>query len=142
MIAPANGHGHIAISGTTFDQFSNCGSIIRDTIQEPTMSEYYTDSEDATNRQRMSQIYFEHDSYSFITPSTACIDTTCASILIDGCYFSNFNHLKPDMTEMNTVSTDSEAMRHYGLILDLKNFYGTVKIKDSTFDQISMKFEN
>lgn len=25
------GHGHVSITNTTFDKFSNCGSIIRDT---------------------------------------------------------------------------------------------------------------
>ena len=40
FIGLTNGHEKISISGTTFNKFSNCDSIIRDTVEYPTGLNY------------------------------------------------------------------------------------------------------
>ena len=43
-----NGHGHVEISGSKFDKFSNCGSIIRDTREFPKLDYEFADSMDTS----------------------------------------------------------------------------------------------
>ena len=44
-----NGHGHTSITGSKFTRFSNCGSIIRDTRDHPSLDYSNEDYEDSEN---------------------------------------------------------------------------------------------
>ena len=141
LISPVKGHGHINVVDSIFEGFSNCGSIIRDTREFPIVPGFYKDNQVSSLIKRGAEITIDNYEKCFISPSSQCVSTSCASISVTNCSFSKFNHLKGDQEEVYNVSPSSN-MRHYGIIFDLKNYYGTVTIKDNTFDSISMKFEN
>ena len=105
------------------------------------MSGVYDNNQPNYLLERSAEIFIDNYNKNFITPSNECESTSCASISVTNSSFSKFNHLKSEQTEMYYVYSLGN-MRHYGIIFDLKRYYGTVSIKNNTFDSISMKFQN
>lgn len=75
----------------------------------------------------------------YIVPSTACTDTTCASITIAGCTFEDFNFLKASI-EILPLVTYVNPMKYQGLLLTLSDFYGKIIIRANTFTSLQFKF--
>ena len=138
-----NGHGFVDISDTTFDKFSNCGSIIRDSRFTPSLDYDNEDLEDYNNilmSYRSSMYSYEiNQNRHLITTSTACEDKDCSKIEISGSTFSNFNYLK-DSGNTAVFVGQSNPMRQQGLIFNLDSFYGKVHFYDNTIDSLKFKY--
>ena len=138
-----SGHGKVSISGTTFDKFSNCGSIIRDTFEYPNSLNYVkaglATSTAATYRDSMFTSNLYQSNYS-IKPSRACFKDYWASITIDSSIFQNFNYLKKSGLTYHKVDEYSE-MKYQGIILNLSNFYGTVSFSNNKMQYMKFAFE-
>ena len=128
-----NGHGKVSISGTTFDKFSNWGSIIRDTFEYPKSLNYVqaglATSTAATYRDSMFTSNLYQSKYS-VKPSSACEDSSWASIKIEFSIFQNFNYMKNSGHTYHKVDVNSQ-MKYQGIILNLSNFYGTVAFSNN-----------
>jgi hypothetical protein len=143
LIGINNGNGHVIVTGTTFDKFSNCGSVIRDTRELPDLPYGDTD-QDADDivfmRQSQKSMNVLKNKYFGTTMST-CTSTTCSSISISTSTFSNFNYLKSTIS-YNPQVISSSNMAHQGIILDLINFYGDVSLAYNTFTDMKFKYDN
>ena len=140
LIGLINGHGKVLITGSTFDSFSNWGSIIRDTQEMPLLD--YTISKGfvtLTYRDSMNSINILQNKY-YVKP-TACISTSCASIQIDTSTFTNFNIMKSVGKTYHKVSSTSKMM-FQGIILNLSNFYGNIVFQSNTFTNLKFKYKN
>ena len=140
LIGLINGHGKVIITGSTFDSFSNWGSIIRDTQELPSLD--YTKSqgiETTSYRQSMNSINILKNKY-YVKPTT-CTSTSCASIQIDTSTFTNFNLMKSGSKTYHQVSSTSKMM-FQGIILNLSNFYGNIVVKGNTFTGLKFKYNN
>ena len=144
FIGLENGNGKIEISGTTFDKFSNCGSIIRDTAEYPNNLDYtysgLNSSTSATYRDSMFTSNFIQNKYN-LTPSRPCQDSNWAFINISSSTFQNFNYMKTGDHSFHKVNLDSN-MRFQGIILSLSNFYGTLSISGNRFVNLKFAFNN
>ena len=129
FIGLTNRHGKISISGTTFDKFSNCGSIIRDTIEYPTGLNYVNSGIQAstatTYRDSMFVSSFIQNRY-FVKSSVTWLSDSWASIKIESSTFQNFNYFKVGGNIYHKISANSN-MKYQGFIINLNNFYGTVE---------------
>ena len=140
LIGLINGHGKVQITGSTFDSFSNWGSIIRDTRELPLLD--YTKSQGITTlsyRDSMNSINILQNKY-YAKP-TVCVSTLCASIKIDTSTFTNFSFMKSGGKTYHQVSSTSKMM-FQGIILNLRNFYGDIVVKNSTFTGLKFKYNN
>ena len=143
LVGLANGHGHVSITNSIFDKFSTCGSIIRDTreIDDSAVFDYHTN---INKRLKTRGVRITAEIYKnkfLIVPNDACQTTNCSSITIKSSTFKNFNYLKPNQTNIVFLPQSSE-MRYQGIILNLKNFYGDILIKNNTFDSLQFKFQD
>ena len=143
FIGLTKGHGKIIITGTTFDKFSNWGSIIRDTREFPTL-DYTQSSLDSnakiTYRDSIFGINQSQNKY-FIEPSTPWTSGSWSSISISSSTFSNFNYLKSGGKTYHQISSSS-TMLYQGIILCLANFYGTIAMNGNIFTGVTFKYDN
>ena len=140
LIGLINGHGKVLITESEFDNFSNWGSIIRDTQELPSLD--YTKSQGiktTSYRQSMNSINILQNKY-YVKP-TACTSTSCASIQIGTSKFTNFNFYKSKGMTYHQVSSISKMM-YQGIILNLSNFYGNIVVKGNTFTGLKFKYNN
>ena len=131
------------ITGTTFDKFSNWGSIIRDTREFPTLdylSAATSSGAALTYRDSMFTMNQLQTKY-FVGPSSSCTSTTCSSISLSLSTFTNFNYLKSGGHTYHKVNSISK-MGTQGIIIDLSNFYGNVAINDNSFTELKFKYDN
>ena len=144
FIGLVNGHGKISVSGTTFNKFSNCGSIIRDTVEYPTGLNYISTGLQSsilnTYRDSMFTSNLYQNKYS-IKPSTAWQNSTWASIKIDSSTFQNFNYMKTGGHTYHKVDAKS-SMKYQGLILNLSNFYGIVTFSNNQVLNLKFVYNN
>lgn len=139
LIGLNDGNGHIVITNSTFEKFSNWGSIIRDTRELPTLAYGSTSySRDIRFFFRASTIPIKmlKSKYLGVAKST-WVSSVCSSITISGSTFSDFNYLKNEIT-YNPNILQTSSMTHQGVILDLINFYGPVTLTSNT---LSVKFK-
>ena len=141
FIGLANGHGHVIVSGSTFTRFSNCGSIIRDTREYPALNYNEITLGKTANEYRESMLTSNilQEKY-FVEPSTAWIDSSCTSIKIESCTFSEFNSMKPEITFIPRTGSTSKMVQQ-GKILSLENYHGHVVLKANTFERIIFKWQ-
>ena len=140
LIGLTNDYGKVSISGTTFDKFSNWGSIIRDTAVYPSGLNYISAGLKASTANTYRDSMFTSNLYQtkyFVTPSNYCQDNTWASIEIESSTFQNFNYLKTGGHTYHKVDVNSN-MKYQGLILNLNSFYGTIAFYNNQV--INMKF--
>ena len=140
FIGLINGHGKISITGSTFDRFSNWGSIIRDTRELPNLD--YTKTTTAMTvsyRDSMNSINVLQNKY-YVMP-TSWANPSWASILIQTSTFTNFNYMKSGGKTYHKVSSTSK-MINQGIILNLNNFYGNIVLKSNTFSGLTFKYNN
>ena len=138
-----NGNGHVVITGSKFDKFSNCGSIIRDTRQYPVL-DYSSNSLGST-----TSVSYRSSAFSMsisknkriLVTSTACTTATWASIKISTSTFSNFNYMKSSANAYHKVASSS-TMVYQGIIVNLANFYGSVTLNNNTFSSLQFKYSN
>ena len=143
FIGLTKGHGKVIVTGTTFDKFSNWGSIIRDTREFPTL-DYTQSSLDSnakiTYRDSIFGINQSQNKY-FIEPSTSWTSASWSSISISSSTFSNFNYLKSGGHTYHKVSKTSE-MIFQGIILNLINFCGNVAVYNNSFSELKFKYDD
>ena len=143
FIGLTKNHGKVIITGTTFDKFSNWGSIIRDTREYPTLdylSAATSSGAALTYRDSMFTMNQLQTKY-FVEPSLSCTNTTCSSISISSSTFTNFNYLKSGGHTYHKVNSISK-MGTQGIIIDLSSFYGNVAINDNSFTELKFKYDN
>ena len=141
FIGLINGHGKISITGSTFDRFSNWGSIIRDTRELPNLdyTKPTTASMIVSYRDSMNSINVLQNKY-YVMP-TSWANPSWASILIQTSTFTNFNYMKSGGKTYHKVSSTSKMMNQ-GIILNLNNFYGNIVLKSNTFSGLKFKYKN
>ena len=135
-------HGKVIVTGSTFDKFSNWGSIIRDTREYPTLDYLSTTSTQSklTYRDSMFAINLIKVKY-FVEPTTSWISSSWSSISISLSTFTNFNYLKVGGHTYHIVSSTSK-MAFQGIILNLIYFYGNVAINKNSFSGLKFKYNN
>lgn len=144
LIGFANGHGDVVINNTTFDRFSNWGSIIRDTQELPVLD--YTGSSSTnsqvliTNRDSIFSINQIQNKY-LIQPSYPWMNSTWASIRISNWIFTNFNYMKSGGWTFHKVSKNSK-MKYQGVVLNLNQFYGDIALWGNQFIGLTFKYNN
>ena len=140
-----NGYnGHIVITGTTFDKFSNWGSIIRDSWQKPVLD--YGNTNYAIEQRmfmRASEISLKLLSDKFFgTPKSYCSSATCSSISISTSTFSNFNYMKTSTSVNPQILGASNSMNHQGSVIDLEKYFGPVTLHQNTFTEMKFKYSS
>ena len=144
FIGLANGHGNIFITNSTFDKFSNWGSIVRDTQEFPSLDYIGSSAANSqvllTNRDSYFSIYQMQNKYP-IQPSYSCTNSSWASLQISNWTFTNFNFMKTSGKTYHKVSQDSK-MKYQGIILNLSNFYGNIVLSGNRFLSLTFKYEN
>ena len=140
LIGLIEGHGHVSITNSTFEQFSNWGSIIRDTRDYPRVDDLDGFIQFTSLRYSRAAIEILSDLY-YIKPSSACTNSTCASITISNSTFQNFNYLKSNMKTGYLIKYNN-PMKYQGLILTLSNFYGNIKINSNIFQNLRFPFSD
>lgn len=143
LIGLNNGHGHIVISDSTFDKFSNCGSIIRDTREYPELN-----YGNISNSNRIKVSYRSSQYSSDVTENkiihtqpTACSDALWASIDISTSTFTNFNYMKGDADGLHSILSTSN-MLHQGIILNLEQFYGNIAVYNNEFTGLKFTYKS
>ena len=141
LISPIKSHGHIVINGSTFTKFSNCGSIIGDSVNYPSLG-YLEVAFEYENTYRSSMFTANLLKNKLqIEPSSVCKSATWGSINIQSSTFTNFNYMKSEISVVKYVQTETN-MLYQGLILSLVDYMGSVLIKDNTFNDLKFKFAN
>ena len=130
LIGLTKDYGKVVVTGSTFDKFSNWGSIIRDTRESPSLN-YISSSTSSqaaiTYRDSMFALNQLLNKY-FIEPSSSCYDQSWSSISISASTFTNFNYLKSGGHTYHKVAM-SPNMGLQGIILNLVKFFGIYIIK-------------
>jgi hypothetical protein len=145
FIGLANGHGNVVIKSSTFDKFSNWGSIIRDSREYAKI-----DLSTVIDFQYIYSSYFKSSKYSSyilenlyrVVPENPWEDSTWASIIIDSSTFSNFNYLKIESDASYFALGQNNEMRYRGVILNIKSFFGPIILSGNTFTRISFKYSS
>ena len=144
LIGLTKDYGNVVITGSTFNGFSNWGSIIRDTREYPSLD--YTNYLIITSglitsyRDSMFSINQVQNKF-FVEPSSYWTSSSWSSISISSCTFTNFNYLKTGGSTYHLMSSTSN-MLYQGIILNLVNFYGTVALNKNTFSEVTFKYNN
>ena len=138
-----NGHGHVVVTGSKFDKFSNCGSIIRDTRNYPILdySDPYLDSVTSASYRSSSFSTYLSQNKRLHQPIEACTTTTWSSIKISRSTFMNFNYMKNAEKAYHKLER-SNKMVYQGIILNLVNFYGPVVVNNNTFSSLQFKYKS
>ena len=143
LIGLTKDYGNVVVTGSTFDKFSNWGSIIRDTREYPSL-DYISSSTSSqaaiTYRDSMFTINQLKNKY-FVEPSTYCTSQSWSSISISSSTFTNFNYLKSGGHTYHKVSSSSN-MGFQGIIMNLINFYGNVAVYNNSFLSLQFKYNN
>ena len=140
LIGLNNGHGKVVISDTEFDKFSNCGSIIRDTQQLPSLDYVNKNDKNIIATYRGSKLSIDQiNAKIFKITNTAWSGTTCADIKISSSTFTNFNYLKTATKAYHKVEASSK-MVYQGLILNLVDFQGNIYLNGNTFTSVQFKY--
>lgn len=85
------------------------------------------------------QLLFKEYTRYFATPTAGYSCNPCFSITIDNTDFKNFNSLKPAISTPVAVDP-AKGMLYTGHILDLDNFQGPIKVTNSRFQNIGIKY--
>ena len=140
LIKLNNGHGKITIISSTFDKFSNCGSIIRDTIEYPKNINYiYAGSQSSKSITYRDSIFTSNlfqNKYN-VNPSNPWLSNSWAMISISSSTFQNFNYMKTGGQTYHKVDINSK-MKYQGLIINLNDFFGPVAFYSNHI--INMRF--
>ena len=144
LIGLTKDYGNVVITGSTFNGFSNWGSIIRDTREYPSLdyTNYLiiTSGQITSYRDSMFSINQVQNKF-FVEPSSYWTSSSWSSISISSCTFTNFNYLKTGGSTYHLMSSTSN-MLYQGIILNLVNFYGTVALNGNTFSEVTFKYNN
>lgn len=141
LIGLANGHGHTVITNSNFDKFSNWASIIGNNRE--LVDDLIRASSGDASLQTFRSSYLSASALKtyYVEPAFPCTDTLCASIEIVGWSFSNFNYLKSLTTQIH-VTPIVKQMRYQGMILNLKDFGGSVVVKNNNFNELQFQYNN
>ena len=139
LIGIEQGYGKVEITDCSFTKFSNCASIIRDTKDYPETSLLVKSSETVSDTllraARASILLQQADDVPI-----PCTSSDCASIMISGCTFTDFNYLKTALPDYQNLYMSDSVMKYQGIILSLSSFYGEISVSDSSFTGITFKY--
>ena len=141
LVEIEQGYCKAEITNCNFDKFSNCASIIRDTKEYPD-----TDNSggvlDGLNSAVVRAIMEANILQQSDDVTVLCSSSDCASIMISGCTFINFNYLKSTFLHFQYLIDKTSVMKYQGLILSMSSFPGEILINRNTFENLRFKYSS
>ena len=139
LVGLEQGYGKVEIIDCSFKKFSNWASIIRDTKDYPETNRIikpHENAEDMLIRAARTSILLQQADDIPVT----CTSSDCASILINGCSFTEFNYLKKVLPDYQNLYMSDSVMKYQGIILSMAAFYGEISVRNSLFTDIKFKY--
>ncbi|CDW84063.1 UNKNOWN [Stylonychia lemnae] len=133
--------GFIEMNSVLINNISSCGAIIRnkrfDQIYENLLQKNGFLSLDLLHsiQFEQSQLPEENIFSTFCGDSNSQLEQRCFGIMISGTIVNNYNKLS-NFSKVPLWVNEKLKMKHFGLVLDLENFQGHIKLENSLFNTI------
>ena len=154
LISFANGHGHVKITNSKFQKFSNWASIISYVAGDQNLASFTTNSKYFVNTDKLDSTFdfTTYDSYwrayrttaliqqheYYVEPSQQCRDSSCGSILIENSQFSDFEYMKDEVTGQYLLNYNNTHTKSMTLLM-LNRYGGKIVITNNKFHNMKNK---